>query len=207
MFPLQTATLPNPCHWCYLPVFWSHFIVFSIFFCKKSKIATHCWTTIDRRILDPTQKGTPCPRVKERLSKVPWTATISKQSILKELTPECSLAGLMLKLKLQYFGHLSWRIDSLEKTGCWKRLKVGVEGDDREWDGWMASPTRRTWVWASSVSWWWTGKPGVLQSLGLQRVNWMTELNWAELIAFSKAECEWTVHLFEFAFFSFITIC
>ena len=63
---------------------------------------------------------------------------------------------------------------------CWERLKAGGEGDDRGWDGWMASPTRWPWVWANSWSWWWTGKPGVLQSMGSQRVglNWVTELNW-----------------------------
>ena len=63
---------------------------------------------------------------------------------------------------------------------CWERLKARGEGDDRGWDGWMASPTRWTWVWVNSGSWWWTGKPGVLQSMGLQRVghNWVIELNW-----------------------------
>ena len=63
---------------------------------------------------------------------------------------------------------------------CWERLKVGGEGDDRGWDGWMASPTQWTWVWVNSGSWWWTGRPGVLQSMGLQRVghNWTTKLNW-----------------------------
>ena len=67
-----------------------------------------------------------------------------------------------------------------KKTWCWERLKAGREGDDREWDGWMASSTRWTWVWVSSGSWWWTGEPGVLQSMGSQRVghNWATELNW-----------------------------
>ena len=88
--------------------------------------------------------------------------------------------GLMLKLNLQYFGHLMWRTDSLERPWCWERLKAGGEGDNRGWDGWRASPTQRTWVWASSGSWWWTGKPGVLQSMGSQRVrhDWETELNW-----------------------------
>ena len=68
----------------------------------------------------------------------------------------------------------------LKRAWCWGRLKAGIEGDNRGWDGWMASPTRRTWVWASSRSWWWTGRPGVLQSMGLQRVghDWATELNW-----------------------------
>ena len=63
---------------------------------------------------------------------------------------------------------------------CWERLKAWGEGDNRGWDGWTASPTRWTWVWVSSRSWWWTGRPGVLQSMGLQRVrlDWATELNW-----------------------------
>ena len=70
-------------------------------------------------------------------------------------------------LKLKYFGHLMRRTDSLKKTLMLGKIK-GRRGDDREWDGWIASPTQRTWVWASSGSWWWTGKPGVLQSMGLQ---------------------------------------
>jgi len=87
-----------------------------------------------------------------RLLWVPWTARTSNQSILKEISPEYSLEGLMLKLKLQYFGHLMQRADSFEKTWCWERLKAGGEGDNRGWDGWMASPTQWTWVWASSGS-------------------------------------------------------
>ena len=63
---------------------------------------------------------------------------------------------------------------------CWERLRAGGEGDNREWDGWMASPTQWTWVWVNSRRWWWTGRPGVLQFMGLQRVghDWATELNW-----------------------------
>ena len=112
-----------------------------------------------------------------RLLRVPWTARRSNQSILKEISPGCSLEGMMLKLKLQYFGHLMRRVDSLEKT-----LMRGGEGDDRGWDGWMASLTRWTWVWVNSRSWWWTGRPGVLQFRG-RRVghDWATELNWTEL--------------------------
>ena len=105
-----------------------------------------------------------------RLLRVPWTAR-SNQSIVKELSPECSLEGLMLKLKLQYFGHLMQRTDSFEKPWCWERLKAGGEGDDRGWDGWMVSLTQRTWVCVNSESWWWTGRPGVLQSMGSQRVG------------------------------------
>ena len=74
--------------------------------------------------------------------------------------------GRMLKLKLQYFGHLMQRADSLEKTRCWERLKGGGKGDDLGWDGWMASLTQWTWVWASSRSWWWLGKLSMLQSMG-----------------------------------------
>ena len=86
-----------------------------------------------------------------RLLRVPWTAR-SNQSIPKEINPEYSLEGLMLKLKLQYFGHLMWRTDSLEKTWCWERLKAGGEGDNTGWHGWMASLTWWTWHWASSGS-------------------------------------------------------
>ena len=113
-----------------------------------------------------------------RLLRVPWIARRSNQSILKETSPEYS-ASIMLKLKLQYFGHLMQRNNSLEKAGCWERSKAGGEGDDRGWDGWMASPMQQTWVWASSRNWWWTGKPGVFQSMWLQTVghDWATELN------------------------------
>ena len=115
-----------------------------------------------------------------RLLRVPWSPRRSNQLILKEINPEYSLEWLMLKLKLQYFGHLMWKADTLEKTGCWERLRAGGEGDDRGWDGWMASLTQWTWAWASSRSGWWTGKPGVLQSMGSQRVrhDWGTERNW-----------------------------
>ena len=117
-----------------------------------------------------------------RLLRVPWTTRRSNQSILKEISPECSLEGLILKLKLQYFGHLMWRIDSLEKTLILGKLKAGGEADNRGWDGWMASPTRWTWVWVGSGSWWWTGRPGMLWFMGSQRVghDWVTELNWTE---------------------------
>ena len=110
-----------------------------------------------------------------RLLRIPWTARRSNQSILNEISPERSLEGLMLKLKLQYFGHLMQRADSFEKT-----LMLGGIGGRRRrgWEGWMASPTRWTRVWVNSGSWWWTGRPSVLQSMESQGVehDWVTEL-------------------------------
>ena len=116
------------------------------------------------------------------LFRVCWTARRSNQSILNEISPEYSFEGLILKLKLQYFGHLMWRTGSFERTLMLEWLKVGGEGGNRGWYGWMASSTQWTWVWVSSESWWWTGKPGVLQSMGSQRVghDWATELNWTD---------------------------
>ena len=82
----------------------------------------------------------------------------------------------MLKLKLQYFGQLMQRTDSLEKILMLGKIE-GRRSGDRGWDGCMASPTQWTWVWASSGSWWWTGKPGVLQSMGLRSRTWLEWLN------------------------------
>ena len=117
-----------------------------------------------------------------RLLGVPGTARRSNQSILKEISSGCSLEGMMLKLKLQYFGHLMWRVDSLEKTLMLEGIGGRRKGDDRGWDGWMASLTRWTWVWVNSGSWGWTGRPGVLRFMGSQRVghDWVTDLNWTD---------------------------
>ena len=113
-----------------------------------------------------------------RLLRVPWTARRSNQSILKEITPEYSLecwswSSSTLATWCEELTH--WK-----RPWCWERLNVGGEGDDRGWDGWMASPTQWTWVWTSSRSWWWTGKLGMLQSMGLQRVGHNWALNWTE---------------------------
>ena len=118
-----------------------------------------------------------------RLLRVPWTARRSNQSILKEISPDYSLQGLMLKLKLQYLGYLMCRTDSLEKPWCWDDWVQEKKGTTEGWNGWMALPTWWTWVWASSWIWWSTRKASVLQSIGLQRVghNWVTELNWTKL--------------------------
>ena len=120
----------------------------------------------------------PCWR---RLLRVPWIAKRSSQSILKDMSPEFLLEGLMLKLKLQYLATWCEGLTHWKRSWCWERLRAGGEGDDRG-DGWMASPTQWTWVWASFRSWWWTRKPGVLQSMGSQRVghNWATVLNWTQ---------------------------
>ena len=117
-----------------------------------------------------------------RLLRVPWTARRSNQSFLKEISPGISLEVMMLKLKLQYFGHLMQRAVSLEKTPMLGGIGAGEEGDDRGWDGLMVSPTRCTWVWLNSGSWWWIGRPGVLRFMGSQRVrhDWATELNWTD---------------------------
>ena len=112
-----------------------------------------------------------------RLLRVPWTARKSNQSILKEISLGISLEGIMLRLKLQYFGHLMRRVDSLEKTDAGRDWGQEEKGTTRGWDGWMASLTQWTWVWANSRRWWGTGKPGVLQSMGSQIVghDWETE--------------------------------
>ena len=85
----------------------------------------------------------------------------------------------------QYVSTLATSCEELthwKRLWCWEGLGAGGEGDDRGWDGWMASPTRWTWVWVNSGCRWWTGRPGVLWFMGLQRVrhDWATELNWTE---------------------------
>ena len=137
-----------------------------------------------------TIKKVECQRIDDyglwswrKFLRVPWIARRSSQSILKEISPEHSLEWRMLKLKLLYFGHLMWRADSLEKTLMLGKIEGRRRPDNRGWHGWMASPTQWTWVWASSRSWWGTGKPGVLQSMGSQKVvrhDWETELNWSD---------------------------
>ena len=124
-----------------------------------------------------------------RLLRVPWTARRSNQPILKEISPWCSLEGLMLKLKLQYFGHLMRELTHWKRLWCWEGLGAR-EGDGRGWDGWMASLTRWMWVWVNSGSWWWTGRPDILQFMGSQRVghDWVTELNWTELNYVCRAD-------------------
>ena len=122
--------------------------------------------------------------VEERLLRVHRTARRSNQSILKEIRPEYSLE-IRIFIRCWSSNTLATRCEELthwKRPWCWERLKTGGEGDNRGWDGWMVSPTQWTWVWASSGSWWQTGKPGMLQCMGSQRVrkDWATELNWTE---------------------------
>ena len=118
--------------------------------------------------------------VLEKTLESPWTVKRSNQSILKEVSPEYSLEGLMLKLKLQYFGHLMWRNDSFEKTLMLGKIEGGRRRGQqrmRRLDG-ITDSMNMSFV--NSRSWLWTGRPGVLQSMALQGVrhDWVTKLNW-----------------------------
>ena len=115
-----------------------------------------------------------------RLLRVPWIVRRSSQSIRKEINPAYLLEGLMLKLSSNTLATWCEELAHWKRPWCWERLKAGGEGDNREWDGWMASLTRWTWVWASSRSWYWRGKPGMLQSMEVAKSQ--TQLNdWTEL--------------------------
>ena len=111
--------------------------------------------------------------------RVPWTARRSNQSILKEINSEYSVEGLGLglKMKLKYFGHVMQGPTHWKRPWYWERFKAGGEGGNRGRDGWMASPTQWRWSWANSQRWWRTAKPGVLQSMEMQRIrhDWATQ--------------------------------
>ena len=120
-----------------------------------------------------------------RLLRVFWTAGTSNQSNLKEISPEYSLEGLMLRLKLQYFGHLMQRTDSLKKTLMLGKI-VGRRRRGLQRMKWLDGTTDSVGMSFSNLrSSWWTGKPGMLQSMGPQRIrhDWATELNWTFLNA------------------------
>ena len=121
-----------------------------------------------------------------RLLRVPWTARRSNQSILKEISLEYSLKGLMLKLRVQYFATWCKELTHWKRPWCLERFKAGREGNSRGWDGWMTSLTQWIWVLVSSGSWWWTRRPAELLSMESQRaghdwewLNWI-EVNWME---------------------------
>ena len=113
-----------------------------------------------------------------RLLRVPWTARRSNESVLKEISPEYSLEGWFWSWNSNTLATWYEELPQWKRPWCWEGSKAGG-GDDTAWDGWMASLTRWTWVWASSGSWWWVGKPGMLQPMGSQTVghDWTTELN------------------------------
>ena len=132
-----------------------------------------------------TVKKTECRRIDafevwywRRLLRVPWTARRSNQSILKEISPNIHWKDWCWSWNSNTLATWCEELTHWKRPWCCTRLKAGGEGDDRGWGGWMASLTWWTWIWASSRSWWWTGKPGVLQSMGSQRVrhDWATEL-------------------------------
>ena len=116
------------------------------------------------------------------LFKASWTARRSNQSTLKEISPEYALEGLILSWNSSTLAIWCEELTHWKRPWCWERLKAGGEGHDRGRNGWVASSTPWTWVWVNSGSWWWTGKPGVLQSMGSQKVrhDWATQLNWTE---------------------------
>ena len=131
-----------------------------------------------------------------RLLRVPWTAKRSNQSILKEISPGCSLEGLMLKLKFQYFGRLMWRADSLEKTLILGKIE-GRRRRGRQRMRWLDGTTdSMNMGWVDSGSWWWTGRPGVLWFMGSQRVrhDWATELNWIVGMPHLSKLIFWKIH-------------
>ena len=115
-----------------------------------------------------------------RLLRVPWTARRSNRSILKEISPEYSLEGLMLKLKLQYFGHLMRRTDSLEKTLMLGKIKGKRRSGQQKMRHWMASPTQWTWVWASPRIGDGQGRLACYRPWGLKELDMSEQLNWYE---------------------------
>ena len=113
-----------------------------------------------------------------RVLRVPWTARRSNQSILKEISVHWK--DWCWSWNSNILATWCKELIHLKRPWCWERLSAGGEGDDRGWDGWMASSTQWTWIWVISGSWWWTGRPGMLRFIGSQRVrhDWATELTW-----------------------------
>ena len=117
-----------------------------------------------------------------RLLRVPWTARRSNQSIQRRPVLGVHWKDWCWSWNSNTLATWCEELTHLERPWYWERLRAGGEGDDRGWDGWMSSLTQWTWVCVNSGSWWWTGRPGMLQFMGLQRVghDWVTELNWTD---------------------------
>ena len=144
-----------------------------------------------------------------RLLRVPWTASRSNQSILKEISPEYSLEGLMLKLKFQYLANWCEELTHLKRPWCWKRVKEGEGGDRMSWLDGITDSCQWSWIWVNSGSWWWTGRLGVLQSKEFQIWTWLND--WTELmqrvgsaitVPWLASEVQSTVSTFLFLLFS-----
>ena len=131
------------------------------------------------------------------LSRVPWTARRSNQSILRKSVLNIHWKDWCWSWNSNTLATWYEELTHWKRPWCWERLRAGGEGDDRGWDGWMASPTQWTWVWVDSGSWWRTGKPGVLWFMGSQRVghDWVTEMNWTEVIFNIFLENRWCLYL------------
>ena len=117
-----------------------------------------------------------------RLFRAPWTARRFNHSILKKSVLNVHWKDWCRSWNSSTLATWCEELTHWKRPCCWEGLGAGGEGDNRGWDGWIASPTRWTWVWISSGSWWWTGRPGVLRFMGSQRVghDWAIELNWTE---------------------------
>ena len=129
-----------------------------------------------------------------RFLRVLWISRRSNHSILKEISHEYLLEGVMLKLKLESFGTWCEELTHWKGPWFWERLKAGGEGDDRGWDGWMASPTQWTWVWVSSRSWWWTGNLVYRSPWGHKESDMTEWLNWTD--NFSSVFFFFNIYLF-----------
>ena len=114
-----------------------------------------------------------------RLLRAPWSARRFNQSILKEISPEYSLEGWCWSWNSNTLATWCEELTHWKRPWCWERLKEGGEEEGRGWDGWMSSLTQWTWVWVNSGNWWWTRRPGMLQSIGSQKIghDWATEIS------------------------------
>ena len=138
-----------------------------------------------------------------RLLRVPWTARGSNQSILKEISPGCSLKYWCWNWNSNTLASWCEELTHWKRPWYWERLRAGGEGDDRGWDGWMASSTQWTWVWVDSGSWWWTDKEGwrAMVHEVAKSQTWLsdwTELNWKSPLILCLLKCcfSWS-HVFQ----------